>query len=100
LLLPQILPVCSVVLPCQPGAALRDLALPQRRQATRRGWFVATVLVTTTAYLALAFAGADTTGGKSLGPRLLLPIMPLLAIVAIGTLVRYLTAKSPERCSC
>ena len=34
LLLPQILPVFSVVAPCQPGAALRDLVLVQRGQAT------------------------------------------------------------------
>jgi hypothetical protein len=36
LLLPHRLPVCSVVAPCQPGAALRDLVLAQRGQATRR----------------------------------------------------------------
>jgi hypothetical protein len=35
LLLPQILPVFSVVAPCHPGAALRDLVLVQRGQATR-----------------------------------------------------------------
>src|SRR5438128_11626757 len=35
LLLPQILPVFSVVAPCEPGAALRDLVLVQRGQATR-----------------------------------------------------------------
>ena len=34
LLLPQILPVFSVIAPCQPGAALRDLAPVQRGQAT------------------------------------------------------------------
>ena len=33
-LLPQILPVSSVVAPCQTGAALRDLVLVQRGQAT------------------------------------------------------------------
>src|SRR4051794_18671690 len=36
LLLPQILPVFSVVAPCQPGAALRELVLVQRGQATSR----------------------------------------------------------------
>ncbi len=36
LLLAQILPVFSVVAPCHPGAALRDLVLVQRGQATRR----------------------------------------------------------------
>jgi hypothetical protein len=34
LLLPQILPVFSVVAPCQPGAALRDLVLVQRGPTT------------------------------------------------------------------
>jgi len=34
LLLPQILPVFSVVAPCDPGAGLRDLVLVQPRQAT------------------------------------------------------------------
>ena len=29
--------------------------------------------LTTLIYLVMAFAGVDTTGGKSLGPRLLLP---------------------------
>src|SRR5438128_9891730 len=36
LLLPQIPPVFSVVAPCHPGAALRDLVLVQRGQATGR----------------------------------------------------------------
>jgi hypothetical protein len=35
LLLPYILPVCSVVAPCHPGAALRNLVLVQRIPATR-----------------------------------------------------------------
>ena len=35
LLLPQILPVFSVVAPCHPGAALRDLVLVQRGRATK-----------------------------------------------------------------
>jgi len=34
LLLAHILPVCSVVAPCHPGAALRDLVLVQRGQTT------------------------------------------------------------------
>src|SRR5438132_12778845 len=36
LLLPHIPPVCSVVAPCHPGAALRDLVLVHRGPATRR----------------------------------------------------------------
>src|SRR5438128_7941502 len=36
LLLSQILPVFSVVAPCHPGAALRDLVLVQRGRTTSR----------------------------------------------------------------
>jgi hypothetical protein len=36
LLLPQILPVSSVVAPCDPGAARRNPVLVQREQATSR----------------------------------------------------------------
>jgi hypothetical protein len=49
-------------------------------------------LVTTAAYLALAFAGADMSGGKSLG-RGALPLLPLL-VVALATLSAYLSAAS------
>ena len=54
----------------------------------RRGWIVPVVLTTTGVYLALAFAGADTSGGKALGPRLLLPLMPLLTVAAVATIGR------------
>ena len=40
-------------------------------------------------YLALAFFGADTHGGKSLGPRLLLPILPLLTVSAVMRILSY-----------
>jgi hypothetical protein len=60
--------------------------------AERRSSYVPVVLATTGVYLALAFAGADTTGGKSLGPRLLLPLMPLLTVAAVSTLGHYLFA--------
>ena len=40
------------------------------------------VLLTTAAYLVVAFAGVDTAGGKALGPRLLLPLFPLLTVSA------------------
>jgi hypothetical protein len=48
------------------------------------------IVATAAAYLAVAFAGVDTSGGKSLGPRLLLPLLPLLAVTAIMTLASYL----------
>ena len=42
LLLPQILPVFSVVAPCHPGAPLRDLVLVQPRRATSK-WIPAAI---------------------------------------------------------
>lgn len=57
-------------------------------------WLRPAVLWTTLAYLVLAFAGADTSGGKALGPRLLLPLVPLLTVVAVATIGVYLRAPS------
>jgi hypothetical protein len=57
-----------------------------------RGWYVPVTLLTVAAYLALAFVGADTSGGKSLGPRLLLPLLPMLTVAAISTIWRYRAA--------
>jgi hypothetical protein len=54
-------------------------------------WLRWTMGFTAAAYLVIAFAGVDTTGGKSLGPRLLLPLLPLLtvsSIIAISSFVR------------
>lgn len=53
------------------------------------------MLWTAVAYLAIAYAGVDTTGGKSLGPRLLLPLFPLLGVGAIATIREYATAAAP-----
>jgi hypothetical protein len=44
-------------------------------------------------YLVMAFAGVDTSGGKSLGPRLLLPLLPLLCVSSLIVMASYL--KSP-----
>lgn len=44
----------------------------------RDRWLWRVSLVSLTSYVVLAFAGVDTSGGKSLGPRLLLPLLPLL----------------------
>ena len=49
------------------------------------------MLGTAAAYLVLAFVGADTHGGKSLGPRLLLPLLPLLAVPAIMQIRAYVS---------
>lgn len=47
-------------------------------------------LITAAAYLAFAFAGVDTTGGKGLGPRLLLPLLPILTVAALMRVRAYL----------
>ena len=49
-------------------------------------------LLTAVAYLVLAFAGVDTTGGKGLGPRLLLPLFPILVTAAVIRIHAYLQA--------
>jgi hypothetical protein len=52
----------------------------------------AALAISAAIYLVLAFAGADTTGGKGLGPRLLLPLFPILAVGAIEGIAAYLRA--------
>ena len=42
----------------------------------------------------IAFAGVDTSGGKSLGPRLLLPLLPLLSVSAVMVIAAYLRSSS------
>jgi hypothetical protein len=53
-----------------------------------------TILFTAIAFLVIAFAGVDTTGGKSLGPRLLLPIVPLITVSAVVGIASYVRARS------
>ena len=60
-------------------------------QSDRPQWLRTAIAFTAGAYLLAALAVVDTAGGKGLGPRLLLPLFPLLAvsaIVAIGAYVR------------
>ena len=71
--------------------------LPGPVSGTRRDWIHNAVAITTVAYLVLAFAGVDTTGGKSLGPRLLLPLLPLLTISAIVRIAAYFRSEGTER---
>ena len=47
-----------------------------RTEQSREPWLRSAILLTAAAYLVVAFAGVDTTGGKGLGPRLLLPLLP------------------------
>lgn len=65
--------------------------LPAARN-TRWSRLQIAVAVTTIGYLAIAFAGVDTSGGKSLGPRLLLPLLPLLIVSAVPRIADYLRA--------
>ena len=75
--------VCALF-PFAPGDA--------RRAADSRlaNLFPALTLAATAAYLAIAFAGVDTSGGKSLGPRLLLPLLPLLSVSALMIVASHL----------
>jgi hypothetical protein len=52
----------------------------------------AALLLTAAVYLLLAYGGVDTTGGKGLGPRLLLPIFPMLAVASVSSIRDYLSA--------
>ena len=58
----------------------------------RSSSFHRAVMFTTATFLLAAFAGVGTTGGKSLGPRLLLPLLPLLAVTAVARIHAYTTA--------
>ncbi len=63
---------------------------PDRADERREPWLRSAILLTAAAYLVVAFAGVDTAGGKGLGPRLLLPLFPLLAVSAIVAIGAYL----------
>jgi hypothetical protein len=67
------------VLPLHAG---REPAWPWRRA----------MLGAAAVYLIVAAAGVDTTGGKSLGPRLLLPLFPLLTVTAVASIASYMRA--------
>jgi hypothetical protein len=66
--------------------------LPYPAGAGRSTWMRAAALVATISYLLLAYVGADTTGGKSLGPRLLLPLFPMLTVASIESIRDHLRA--------
>lgn len=77
--------VCAL-LPRPRGAADEDRRLP----------FI--VVITTGIYLLIAYVGTDTHGGKSLGPRLLLPLLPLLIVAAVIRMSSYWRSSLlPER---
>jgi len=56
--------------------------------------FQGVVAVTAGVYLLIAYAGVDTSGGKSLGPRLLLPLIPLLCASAVVVMASYLRSSN------
>jgi len=79
------------VSPCTVFAVLPFAA--SRGAGERHGeenWLAAVAGFTTLTYLAIAYAGVDTSGGKSLGPRLLLPLLPLLTVSSIVIIGSYL----------
>jgi hypothetical protein len=69
--------------------------LPRADDDQGSPWFGRVVLVAFATYVALAFLGMDTSGGKSLGPRLLLPLVPLMGASAIVAILGYLTSPKP-----
>lgn len=72
--------------------------LPLPANAADRGWLRPAIALAAAAYLLGAFVGVDTSGGKSLGPRLLLPLFPILTVSAIVGIAAYLRAGTrPER---
>ena len=77
-----------VVFAVFPFAAGRTLKEPGATSGER--WLPVAFGMTALMYLVIAFAGVDTSGGKSLGPRLLLPLLPLLSVSAIVTMASYL----------
>lgn len=58
----------------------------------RDHWLWRVSLFSLASYVALAFAGVDTSGGKSLGPRLLLPLLPLLVAASWRNVADFLAA--------
>ena len=64
----------------------------------RERWLWRVSLFSLVSYVVLAFAGVDTSGGKSLGPRLLLPLLPLLVAASWRNIADFLeSARSSER---
>lgn len=67
--------------------------LPAPPGRPRLDWFHAVALGTAAMFIAIAYAGVDTTGGKGLGPRLLFPLFPLLCVSAIAAVREYVGAQ-------
>lgn len=74
--------------------------LPAPGRRDREAWLRPAILCTAIIYVAIAYAGVDTTGGKGLGPRLLFPLFPLLAVAAIAGIREYGGGAAVERWVC
>jgi hypothetical protein len=70
---------------------------PAPRGGSKYGWLPSAIAFTAVTYLVVAFIGADTNGGKSLGPRLLMPLLPLLAVAAVLRIAEYARSGTIER---
>ena len=66
--------------------------LPRANDDASPPWFWRVVLVSFVSYVVLAFLGMDTSGGKALGPRLLLPLVPLLGVSALVAILGHLAS--------
>jgi hypothetical protein len=66
---------------------------PGRPGLNARPYMTTAILWSAVVYLIAAFAGVDTSGGKSLGPRLLLPLFPLLTVSAVARILDYRRAE-------
>jgi hypothetical protein len=86
--------VVFAVLPFAVGRAAREPEGSGEARGDER-WLPVVFGLTALMYLVIAFAGVDTSGGKSLGPRLLLPLLPLLSVSSVVIMASYLG--SPAR---
>jgi hypothetical protein len=64
--------------------------LPLPLLAKRDPWPTRVIVVTSVLFVVVALFMTKTTAGKSLGPRLLLPLLPLLAVAAVVRIAAYL----------
>ncbi len=70
---------------------------PSPRSGSRYGWMPSAFALTAVTYVIVAFIGTDTNGGKSLGPRLLMPLLPFLTVAAVMRIAEYFRGARMER---
>jgi hypothetical protein len=59
-------------------------------------WIVRVAVVAVLSYIGIALIAVDTSGGKSLGPRLLLPLLPVAAVAAWTNIKSCLRSPRPD----